>query len=140
MGARELLLDLTAAGLSVSLDGGRVIVRPSSRLTDGLREAIRAEKPALVELLAESPFDLTPSAWTDADISAFLDRRARLLRWGWPEPEAEKLAERLVSRDRERDDRVICIDCSHFRRGRCGNHKAAGLDAADLGRDLARVC
>ena len=37
-------------------------------------------------------------AWTDADIARFLDRRARLMRWGWAEPEAEKLAERLVKR------------------------------------------
>ena len=40
--------------------------------------------------------DTSAGAWNDADISAFLDRRARLLRWGWAEPEAEKLAERLV--------------------------------------------
>ena len=36
------------------------------------------------------------AAWTDSDIARFLDRRARLMRWGWAEPEAERLAERLV--------------------------------------------
>jgi hypothetical protein len=77
-------------------------------------------------------------AWTDADISAFLNRRARLLRWGWAEPEAEKLAERLVKRDRDdADDRVSCADCGHYRSGRCGNHRHAGLISPELGRDLA---
>ena len=83
--------------------------------------------------------DLAAVAWTAADIVRFLDRRARLLRWGWAEPEAEKLADRLVRRDREADDRVSCIDCRHYRPGRCGNHKRAGLCMPDLGRDLAAM-
>jgi hypothetical protein len=76
-------------------------------------------------------------AWTDADIALFLDRRARLLRWGWAEPDAETLAERLLTRDREHDDRVSCADCAHYRPGRCGNHRRAGLHLPDVGRDLA---
>ena len=83
------------------------------------------------------PFGLTPVAWTDADITRFLDRRARLMRWGWAEPDAEKQAEKLVKRDREADDRVSCTDCNHYRPGRCGNHRAAGLNSPELGRDLA---
>ena len=59
------------------------------------------------------------------------------MRWGWAEPEAEKLAERLVKRDREQDDRVCCADCRHYRPGRCGNHRAALLHSPELGRDLA---
>lgn len=88
-----------------------------------------------------APLDLAPVAWTDADIARFLDRRARLLRWGWAEAEAEKLADRLVTRDREGgDDRVSCAgDCSHYRPGRCGNHRRAGLQAPDMGRDLASL-
>lgn len=83
--------------------------------------------------------DLAAVAWADADIARFLDRRARLLRWGWAEPEAERLAEKLVIRDREADDRVSCIDCGHFRPGHCGNHRRAGLNVADVGRDLASL-
>ena len=91
---------------------------------------------------AEKPeaLDLAAVAWTDGDIARFLDRRARLLRWGWPEGEAEALAERLVRRDRERtDDRVSCADCGHYRLGRCGNHRRAGLGLPDVGRDLATL-
>jgi len=78
-------------------------------------------------------------AWTDADIARFLDRRARLLRWGWAADDAEKLAERLARRDREHDERVSCTDCRHYRPGRCGNHRRAGLHAPDIGRDLATL-
>jgi hypothetical protein len=83
--------------------------------------------------------DLSAVAWTDADIGRFLDRRARLMRWGWAEPEAERLAERLVIRDRDQDARVSCTDCMHYRPGRCGNHRRAGLHSADVGRDLAAM-
>ena len=76
-------------------------------------------------------------AWTDADIDRFHDRRARLLRWGWSEAEAEALAERLVKADREQDDRVNCTDCQHYRPGRCGDHRRAGLSARHVGRDFA---
>ena len=88
---------------------------------------------------APEPHDLAAVAWTDADIARFLDRRARLLRWGWPEAEAEKLAERLVKRDREHDERVSCTDCRHYRPGHCSNHRRAGLNVADVGRDLAAL-
>ena len=88
---------------------------------------------------AAEPFDLAAVAWTNADLSAYLDRRARLLRWGWTVPEAEALAERLVRRDRELDERVSCADCRHYRPGRCSNYRRAGLNVADVSRDLAAL-
>ncbi len=86
---------------------------------------------------AAEAIDLAAVAWTGADIAAFIDRRARLLRWGWTEPEAERLADRLVRRDREQDERVSCIDCRHYRPGHCGNRRQAGLNVPDMGRALA---
>ena len=83
--------------------------------------------------------DLAAVAWTDSDVARFLDRRARLLRWGWPEHEAEALADRLVRRDREADSRVSCTDCRHYLPGRCGNHRRAGLHTPEVGRDLAAL-
>jgi hypothetical protein len=83
--------------------------------------------------------DIAAVAWTDGDIARFIDRRARLLRWGWAELDAEMLAERLVKRDRERDDRVSCAECAHYRPGRCGNHQRAGLHGVDAGRDLVSM-
>ena len=66
--------------------------------------------------------------------SVLLTRREVLV-----EPEAEKLAERLVRRDREHDERVSCTDCRHYRPGRCGNHRQAGLYGSEVGRDLAAM-
>ena len=144
MGARDLLADLTGAGLSVTAEGDRLVIRPASKLTDPMRVALRDAKLELLALLRGSvgsleALDLAAVAWTDADIARFLDRRARLMRWGWAEHEAEKLAERLVKRDREDDDRSICAECSHYRPGRCGNHRSALLATADVGRDLATL-
>jgi len=93
--------------------------------------------PANAPMVKAEALDLSSVAWTDADIARYLDRRARLMRWGWTEHDAELLAERLVRRDREGDARVSCTDCRHYRPGRCGNHRAAGLAGVELGRDLA---
>lgn len=91
------------------------------------------------EIRAPRALDLAAVAWADADIARFLDRRTRLLRWGWSERAAEALAEKLVIRDREADPRVICGECSHYRPGRCGNHRRAGLYSPEVGRDLAAL-
>ena len=94
--------------------------------------------PTLAASAVAAAEPLAAVAWTDGDIARFISRRTRLLRWGWPEAEAEEVAERLVKRDRATDDdRVNCTECHHHRPGRCGNHRAAGLHSFELGRDLA---
>ncbi len=98
--------------------------------------AVSAERGCAFSRPADPGPDLSAVAWTDEDIARFLARRARLLRWGWAETEAEALADKLVRRDREDDPRVSCADCGHFRPWRCTNHRRAGLDAADSGRAL----
>jgi hypothetical protein len=97
---------------------------------------LRAAKPELLALLR--PIATT---WDDATIARFTARRDRLMRWGWPEVSAEEVAERLTRRDRENeagdlDDRVSCVECSNFVRGRCIRHRQAGI-SADVGRDIA---
>lgn len=109
-----------------------VLSVPAKGGADVFHAAHETEAP-----LAPAAPDVSPVAWSGADIARFLDRRARLLRWGWPEADAEALAERLVRRDREGNDRVSCTDCRHYRPGRCGNHRRAGLGGADVGRALA---
>lgn len=132
MGARDLLADLGGAGFTVSAEAGRLVIRPASKLTDDARAAVRESRPVLLALLAGE------GARTDAEAARFLDRRARLLRWGWAESDAEALGERLAKRDREADPRVICAECQHYRPGRCGNHRRAGLLGSEVvGRDLA---
>ena len=130
MGARDLLADLTGAGLSVTADGDRLVIHPASRLTDEMRSALRAAKSELLMLLAENDNLGTPIL-----PPLFLERRDRLLRWGWAESDANAMADRLANRDHD-DDRVSCTDCRHYRPARCANHRRAGLSVAEVGRDL----
>ena len=56
MGARDLLADLAGAGLSVTAEGDRLVIRPASKLTEHMRHALREAKPELLVLLsAPSP-------------------------------------------------------------------------------------
>jgi hypothetical protein len=125
MGARDLLNDLALAGLTVSADGDSLVIRPASLLNDDLRTRVRDAKPELLALLGEDP--------------AVTARRERLLRWGWSAPDAEALAMRLARRDREPDGRASCVDCQHYRPGRCSNHRRAALHSPEVGRDLAEM-
>jgi hypothetical protein len=140
MGARDLLADAAGAGLTIAADGDRLVIRPASMLTQTMREALRQAKPELLALLRGTqpdpgPADLDAVAWSDSDMARFHDRRARLLRWRWPEADAERWAARLVQRDRDADPRVSCADCGAYRPGRCGNHEPAGLLLPEVGRD-----
>lgn len=60
-----------------------------------------------------------------------------------PEGQADMLAHFTVEAARwaepEPDARVTCITCTHYRPHRCGNHRAAGLQSSDVGRDLATL-
>lgn len=112
---------------------------PQSEETRGSSQDSQDSQGCPLTCTTAALLDLSAVAWTDADIARFADRRARLLRWGWTEAEAEKLAERLATRDREHDERVSCGDCQHYRPGRCGNHRRAGLNVADVGRELAAM-
>jgi len=93
----------------------------------------------------DRPYKVTPGdadtchagGWYDAEIAQFQARAAALRRRGIAGDDADDLAERLTLRDRERDTRVLCAECSHYRPGRCGNHKAAGLLSMEVGRDMA---
>jgi hypothetical protein len=88
---------------------------------------------------AQGSIDLPSAAWTEEDRARFIDRRSRLLRWGWAESEAEALADRLRLRDMHADYRHSCAECQHYRPGRCGNHRLAGLEGPEVGRDLAAL-
>lgn len=86
------------------------------------------------------------SAMNTAEIDAFTARLARFTEKGMTLADADALADGLVERDREMDDRRLCLECVHLHGGtdcrRCGNPVVAGigLRAADahLPSDLTR--
>ena len=64
-------------------------------------------------------------AMTGQEMSIF-NKRENLFRFrGWDA--AEAVADRLVRRDRENDDRVVCLECVHYTKQWCANAKAAEL-------------
>lgn len=66
--------------------------------------------------------------WTDAEIAAFKKRQARA-RWLGYGDRADRVADMLLHRDREIDDRRLCIECAHAGPGwRCAKREAFMVD------------
>ena len=68
------------------------------------------------------------TAMNTAEIDTFTARLARFTDRGLILADAEALADKLVNRDREGDDRRLCLECASLNRGgRCSNWQAAGV-------------
>jgi len=157
MGAPDLLQHLRAAGLALTVEEDRLIVKPRERLTDPDREAIRAHRDELVQLLRPKPPAQTNSAsaaspspprphaltrgeadtahaggWDDGEKARFTQRIAQFALRGFDQQDAEDLADRLALRDRNGDDLRMCVECSHLgERGRCLAAAMGRLPGAD---------
>jgi hypothetical protein len=67
-------------------------------------------------------------AMNGREIGIFSIRLEHLRSLGLDLDSAEKLADRLVIRDRDLDDRIVCFECCHLRNGwRCMNWRNAGV-------------
>ena len=81
------------------------------------------------------------SAWNTSEIELFNRRAALFVRRGASDTEAERLADALVQRDRDEDDRHTCMECRHLQGHapwRCGNWQAAGVAVRAGDAGLAR--
>ena len=72
------------------------------------------------------------SAMNTTEIETFTARLLRFTSKGLTAPRSEAVADKLVIRDREKDDRVICLECIHlggYESGslRCSNWKGSGI-------------
>ena len=84
---------------------------------------------------------------TGSEIDTFTARLARFATKGVIQIDAERLADKLVQRDRDSDDRALCFECTHLAgygasSWRCGNWQRAGVAHrardSQLPRDLVR--
>ena len=69
-------------------------------------------------------------AMNTREIETFTARLVRFTDKGMGLEVAELVADKLVMRDRERDDRRLCLECDHLGRAgawRCGNWQRAGV-------------
>ena len=149
MGAADLLQHLRTTGFSIAVaDGGGIRVVPAGALYVVQRQAIRDNKLALLGLLADVDQPaVDPDRWcwpasdamSGAELQNFTGRVLLFTRRGFGNLQAEALADRLVMRDREQDDRRLCLECITYRPGRCGNPRAAGLTTHEVGADLAAL-
>lgn len=68
------------------------------------------------------PYRLAMSA---REISRFMFRAQLFQQHGWPQERAEEWADRLVNRDRDGDDRRLCVECKYLlSQWRCAEREA----------------
>jgi len=67
------------------------------------------------------------TAMNDAELETFAARLVRFTDRGLILADGELLADKLVIRDREGDDRRVCLECLHLQHGRCGDWQVAGV-------------
>ena len=97
----------------------------------------------------QSPQDLDRWCWpasaamNGAGVDTFTVRLAWFTDKGLNRTEAETLADKLVIRDREGDDRRLCLECANVRQGGglwgCSQWRIAKLGAGGLAADLVRA-
>ena len=66
--------------------------------------------------------------WSEIETQTFLVRQTQFQALGLPDALAEKLADQLVARDRDGDDRRLCAECRHCRPGPRCTKQLAVLD------------
>jgi len=100
---------------------------------------------ATVAVATAPPPDLDRCCWPHGvalngrEIETFTTRLARFTTKGLSLPDAEQLADRVVIRDRNNDDRRLCLECNHLQghgRLRCNNWQQADIPPDGLARDL----
>jgi hypothetical protein len=145
-GADDATSDATCAQLSGSSPSARhatvsaIPVQPHSctQVASPHRHAPTVATPAQPYRLTRADSDRChANGWDDAEIAAFTGRMTLFMRRGLSATDADDLAERLTLRDRDGVAQRMCIECGHYRPGRCGDHRHAGLHSPDVGRDLA---
>ena len=141
-GRRRTCLEPVAAGLLTAEEGFGIVWPPEGHgagcaAFSGKTTTKAQERP--YRLSREQADAAHAKPWDEAAIARFQARQAQIMRLGYGQRDADDLAARLHLRDAEGDDRAMCLECQHYRPGRCGNHARAGLHSADVGRDLAAM-
>ncbi len=70
--------------------------------------------------------------WSGSEIEAFNRRVVQFQNQGIDLPKAEAIAETLLVRDRDTDDRRMCVECLSLAKFNCTTPKAAGLTTRDV--------
>ena len=116
-------LEPASAGLLTEAEGFGIAWPPATHAATCLAYGGKAPVQA-----QERPYKLTPAqgdaehaeAWDDAAIACLQARVQHLVRMDFATDDADDLGERLTLRDRDGDDRRLCLECSWLAgAGRC---------------------
>ncbi len=77
-------------------------------------------------------------AMNTAEIEQFTARLTRFAGRGLALADAERLADKMVIRDREGDDRRVCLECAHLSGRRCGGWQHAGIGGPVVPAELVQ--
>lgn len=72
------------------------------------------------------------SAMNGAEIDTFAVRLQKFTDKGLPRTDGEMLADKLVRRDRDKDERRICLECKHFAGHKAGSWRCCNWQAAGV--------
>lgn len=140
--------NLVAASLTVATDATHEGIQAPTVARVAPVTVATPEKTPWVENTHVSPARATAPdpwcwphslAWNSKEIDTFTTRLARFTDKGLSLADAESEANRLVIRDRECDDRRLCLECTHLYGTdlwRCGNWQTANVARDRLGRVL----
>lgn len=111
--------------------------RVRDRAPDGESDTKRAPCPRVT---GDNHQAEARAAMSDAEVDRFMARVVRFVDRGLELGQAESIADALVLRDREGDDRRMCIECQHYTSTRsCGRAWTAGLGASGPGELAFRL-
>lgn len=124
----DLMLECcTEEGVTVSVEAGKLVITGQPAALDEWRPLLRSFKAELLALLGGA-------------LVLVEQRTAHFVRQHVGPTEAQTLALRLQTRDAHRDERRLCLECSHLfdtaRTHRCAQWRQAGHAGPQLPREL----
>lgn len=143
----RLLLEATATGATKKSNYEETVAKIAVATLD---DAVKQSEEVSPTIQGVVPFDKYcwpySSAMNSGEVTKFISREERFKVKGVIPEVAEITADKLVIRDREKDDRRICLECKHlngFTTLRCGNWKCAGIchsnEGAYISHDFAVI-
>jgi hypothetical protein len=122
------VLSVSSVGLAANSEIGEEVSSVSSAPADRLSET--SPPPGNPYLTVDQANECHACGWSDDEIATFLARAARFRQLR--RVDAEHLAERLTLRDRQADDRRMCLECRELEiSGRCGAARRGEIPGAD---------
>jgi hypothetical protein len=134
MNPSSFLSTLKDAGVTLSLaPPNGVNLKPTALVTQRMIDLVKVYKSELLVALESSPTGFITGHHSQQAESSF-NRRMALF---FGRKDAKELAQRLQRRDRDKDDRRMCVECANFTANTsCRNHKVADVPSM-VGSDFS---